>query len=166
MKNKILFGYRLSSADCCEDGVDDDGFLFVIYNDGTAIYNKYVVQDTITKSRKFRVSDQTVREISAVLDKHKKKISALDKDIDNGSCDGDFNIFQFRKKKISTLNIDFNNIEEIKKSNYSYYKEYYNVMVQENIIMKIFKEICAILRKNFIILRLENVFIPFWIFMI
>lgn len=68
---KILFGYRLSSADCCTYG-DDDGFLFVIYTDGTAIYNKYIVPDTIVNSRKFKVSDKTVSEINAIFDKYKK----------------------------------------------------------------------------------------------
>ncbi len=164
LENKILFSYRTSNADCCTEG-DDDGFLLAIYDDGTAVYNKYVVENTIAKSRKFKVSDKTVSEISAVLDKYKKKISALDRDIDNGSCDGDFNIFTFRNKKISTLNIDEHDTKIISMMNPTYYIKYHHVIVQENIIIKIFKEICAILRKNHAIrLKLESVFIPIWIF--
>ncbi|MDE6835085.1 MAG: hypothetical protein K2J39_12695, partial [Ruminococcus sp.] len=49
-KTKILFGYRISNAECCTYG-DDDGFLFEIYSDGTGIYNKYIVEDVIIKSR-------------------------------------------------------------------------------------------------------------------
>ncbi|MCM1315146.1 MAG: hypothetical protein NC205_08590 [Prevotella sp.] len=86
-KTKILFSYRLANADCCEDG-DDDGFLFEIYSDGTGIYNKYIVENIITKSREFKVSDKTVSEINAILDRYKKKIFLLDKNIYNGSDDG------------------------------------------------------------------------------
>ena len=164
LKNEILFGYRLGNADCCTEG-DDDGFLFVIYNDGTAIYNKYVVHDIVTRSRRFKVSNKTISEINSVLDRYKKKISAFDTDIDNGSYDGDFNIFTFRNKKINTLNIEEHNIKETTIRNPKYLKEYYNVMVQENKIMNIFKKICAILWKNHAIrMKLESLFIPFWLF--
>ncbi|MDE6426831.1 MAG: hypothetical protein K2K89_11970 [Ruminococcus sp.] len=161
-KTKILFGYRTSNASCCTDG-DDDGFLFEIYSDGTGIYNKYIVENIITKSRKFKVSDKTVSEINAILDKYKKKISALNKNIWNNSDDGCFNIFQFRKKKINTLNIEEHDIPSL--ANPAYYIKYHHVIMQENIIMKIFKEICSVLRKNHAIrLKLESVFIPLWLF--
>ncbi|MDE6670627.1 MAG: hypothetical protein K2K16_00370 [Ruminococcus sp.] len=157
-KTKILFGYRISNAECCTYG-DDDGFLFEIYNDGTGIYNKYVVENVITKSRYFKVSDKTVTEINVVLDKYKNKIRLLSKNIDNGSDDGCFNIFQFRKKKINTLNIDEHEISSL--ANPVYYIKYHHVIMQENLIMKIFNEICSVLRKNHAIrLKLESVFIP------
>ena len=161
-KIKILFGYRTSNADCCTYG-DDDGFLFEIYSNGTGIYNEYVVEDVITKSRHFRVSDRTVTEINVILDKYKKKIFLLDKNIDNGSDDGCFNMFQFRKKKINTLNIEEHNIPYL--ANPAYYIKYHHIIIQENLIMKIFKEICSVLMKNYAIrLKLESVFIPFWLF--
>lgn len=163
-KTNILFGYRLGNASCCTDG-DDNGFLFEIYSDGTGIYNKYIVPNTITKSRKFKVSDKTVSEINAIFDKYKKKISALDKNIDNGSCDGCFNIFNFNGKIMRTLNIDEHNTKLTAVMNPKYYMKYHHVIVQENQIMKIFKEICAVLRKNHAIrLKLESAFIPLWLF--
>ncbi|MCM1506116.1 MAG: hypothetical protein NC177_03125 [Ruminococcus flavefaciens] len=161
---KILFGYRLSNADCCTYG-DDDGFLFAIYVDGTAIYNKYVVEDTIVKSRKFKVSDRTVSEINAILDRYNNKIFRLKKNLDNGSYDGTFSIFTFRSKEITTLNIEEHNIKLTAVVNPEYFIKYRKVMIQENIIMKIFREICAVLRKNHAIrLKLESVFIPLWLY--
>lgn len=172
MNNDILFSYRLGNADCCKDG-DDDGFLFVIYSDGTAIYNKYVVHDNVKRSRKFKVSNKTVSEISTVLDKYERAIFEFDTDIDNGSHDGVFNIFTFRNKKISTFNINDHNIKNINNHNtktsswdkLKYFTEHRDIIIKENIIIKIFNEICAVLRKNHAIrLRLENVFIPLWLF--
>lgn len=163
MEKEILFGYRLSNADCYTDG-DDDGFLFAIYRDGTAIYNKYVVPNTVKRSRKFKVSNKTVSEIITILDKYKKKISEFDTDIDNGSCDGDFNKFIFDGKKITTLNI-CEDMEFIFLFNPADYIKHYHVIRQEKQIIRIFKEICVVLRKNHAIhLRLESVSIPFWLF--
>lgn len=165
MEKEILFGYRSSSADCCEYGVDDDGFSFIIYKDGSATYSTYVVSNITKKHKTLKLSEQTVKEITSIIDKNKKKISALDKDIDNGSDDGDFNIFTFGKKKISTLNIEEHDIKMTKLNNPRYFIEYHHVMLQENIIMKIFKEICAILRKNHAIkLDLFSAKIPIWLF--
>lgn len=162
---KILFGYRLSSADCCEDGVDDDGFSLDIYNDGTALYQAYVFNDIPKKCRKFKVSDRTVSEINAILDRYNNKISGLDKSLDNGSDDGTFSTFTFRGKKITTLNIEEHNIKLTAVVNPEYFIKYHKVMVQENIIMRIFREICSVLRKNHAIrLKLESVFIPMWLF--
>ena len=164
MKKEILFGYRLSNADCCEYG-DDDGFSIIIYKDGTAMYTTYIVSDIINKCKKFRISNETVTEIRSNIDKNKKKISALNKDIDNGSCDGVFNIFIFGKKKISALNIEEHNIKTLSLINPKYYIEYHSVIIQENIIIKIFKEICSILRKNHAIrLDLNSIKIPLWLF--
>lgn len=165
MKKEILFGYRLSSADCCEYGVDDDGFSFVIYKDGNATYSTYIVENITKKHRTLKISAKTVREIISIIDKNKKEISSLDKDIDNGSDDGVFNIFTFGKKTISTLNIDEHDIKMTMLNNPRYFMEYHHVMVQENIIMKIFKEICVILRKNHAIrLDLNSAKIPIWLF--
>lgn len=163
---KILFGYRLSNADCCEDGVDDDGFSLDIYNDGTALYQTYVFSDIPKKSRKFKVSDRTVSEINTILDRYNNKISGLDKSLDNNSvCDGVFNKFIFRGKKITTFDICEHNIKLIAVVNPEYFIKYHKVMVQENIIMRIFREICSVLRKNHAIrLKLESVFIPLWLF--
>lgn len=163
MEKEILFSYRLSNADCCIDG-DDDGFLFSIYSDSTAIYNKYVVENTIVKSRKFKVSNRTVSEIRGIIDRNKRKILSFDKNIDNGSCDGNFNKFIFAGKKIITLNI-CEDIEFIFLFNAADYIKHYRVIRQEKQIIRIFGEICAVLRKNHAIrLKLENVFIPIWLF--
>lgn len=163
IKKRILFGYRLSNASCCTYG-DDDGFLFAVYEDGTAIYNKYIVPDTVKRSRNFRLSDMTVSEIRNIIDINKRKIMSFDKDIDNGSCDGDFNEFIFDGKKISTLNI-CDDMEFIFLFNPADYIKHYHVIRQEKQIIRIFREICAVLRKNHAIrLKLEDVFISFWIF--
>lgn len=164
MKKEILFKYRLGNASDCTDG-DDDGFSFIIYKDGNATYSTYIVENIIKKHKTFKISTKTVREIISIIDKNKKEISSLDKDIDNGSCDGDFNIFTFGNKTISTLNIDEHDIKMTVLNNPRYFIEYYHVMVQENIIMKIFKEICAVLRKNHAIrLDLYSAKIPIWLF--
>lgn len=164
MEKEILFEYRSGNASDCAEG-DDDGFSFIIYKDGSATYSTYIVSNITKKHKIFKVSEQTVKEITSIIDKNKKEISTLDKDIDNGSDDGDFNDFTFGNKTIFTLNIEENDIKMIKLNNPRYFIEYYHVMLQENIIMKIFKEICAILRKNHAIrLDLCSAKIPIWLF--
>lgn len=163
---KILFGYRLSSADCCEDGVDDDGFSLDIYNDGTALYQEYVFSDILKKCGKFKVSDKTISEINSIFDRYDNKISRLDKSLNNNSVyDGVFNEFIFRGKKITSSDICEHKIKLIAIINPEYFIKYHKIMIQENIIMKIFREICSVLRKNHAIrFKLESAFIPLWLF--
>ncbi|MBQ8824423.1 MAG: hypothetical protein IJZ64_04240 [Ruminococcus sp.] len=97
-KNKILFGYRLGNAGCCEDEVDNDGFSLVIYENGIAEYKTYVFNNIQIEYEKFYINLKIVEEIKSIIYKNRRKIKSLDDYIYNESCDGSMNKFIFGKK--------------------------------------------------------------------
>ncbi|MBR6386393.1 MAG: hypothetical protein IKS03_09795, partial [Ruminococcus sp.] len=140
---KVLFKYSsIANTDISDD--EDSGFSFSLFCDGTAKYEDYIGFEDLKKLLIFKVDKQLTKKIGLIIENNKETISSLDKIIDNGSCDGCADIFQFYSKEICCYNIEVNDIETIKKNNPKYYQEFYDVMLQENQLIKIFNQICSV----------------------
>ncbi|MCM1506114.1 MAG: hypothetical protein NC177_03115 [Ruminococcus flavefaciens] len=150
MKKKILFAYKTKSSMCYNvlDYCEYKGFLFTVYTDGTAEYSLYVMPDIPKITKTFIISTETLKAIVSIIEKYMDILLAVPLSLDNSILDGDYNEFTFYNKKIYASNINTYDIEEIKKSDYEYYKNYYINMVHENNVMKVFSKICGIIRKN------------------
>lgn len=151
----IIFGYRCSSASDSEEG-ENDGFSITIYENGVAEYKEYVFSDIIKKTKKIYINPVLIKKIEILLKKYQNKILMFDENLDdNLTYDGEFNKFIFNDKQIVTINIEFHNLDEIKKWDSDYYSDYYNVISQQNDIIVIFNKICSLLKKYGIILTLN-----------
>lgn len=89
---KKLFKYRLGNANECSYG-DDDGFSIEIFQDGTVIYQEYEVPNIAVYKKEYRLSKRTINRLKVYI--LNCDCWSIPSNLDNGSCDGDFNEFWF-----------------------------------------------------------------------
>lgn len=154
--SNVLFRY-MDVPSCGWVGEDDGGFSIDIYPNGDLIYKTYIY-DEIEKTRTiFEIDSKSIEQIMKVLATYEQSINQMDEYLDNGSDDGDENIFIINGKKIITWNIEYSDENELKKTNQKYYEKYLSVIRQEKILLEVFYQISKILKTQGIKLRLYNV---------
>ena len=154
--NNILFGY-ITVPSCGTFGEDDGGFSIDIYPDGKLIYKTYIF-DKIEKNKIiYALSEETINAIKEILLTYSKDIYFFNEYTDNGSDDGDCNIFIFLGKRVISWNIDYYDENKLKENESKYYKKYINAIIQENIMLEIFEKISNILKIHGIILSIYQI---------
>lgn len=192
MKNlaKVVFGYK-NIASCNFLG-NSDGWSFKIYEKGTVRIKKFTFDNQIISSEKFYIPFNVVEKIKKILFENKSLIDNLSSNIDNHSCDGSYDIFNFYGKKITCLNISRSSEEKIMKATlevdsefwdsevpkiiarseniFSAYRVYFNekhselieTIRQENKVLKIFEAVYNILKNYGLTVYSWNTFYCDW----
>jgi len=104
-KTKILFGYSCTPTYGLT-GVDDGGFSIEVDENGKCTYKTYWFPNQERTTETVVLSKVTVEKIKTFLKKNEKCIKRIDENLDNKSCDGEFNRFIFAGKEIQALNIE------------------------------------------------------------
>lgn len=140
-KNKdVLFGY-LCGPVWGLGGIDPGGFSIEIDKCGLIKYTTYIFDGIEKDAISFQLSLTTIKKINTILDNNSTIIKKIKRNLDNGSCDGVFNQFNFAGKLITAYNISFSDEESLLKYNPDYYKIYVKNIRQENIVVNIFNAI-------------------------
>ena len=153
---KILFGY-MQSPSYGEMAEDDGGFSIDVYKDGRVVYKTYIFHGIEKITEVFYVSKKIISSIKKILEDNAHQIEDLERNIDNGSCDGDMNNFIFKGKSVLVCNIDYSNEEFVKNQNINYYNKYLKEIRQQNFILDIFIRIQKVLNDGGIKLNLYHV---------
>ena len=134
MRNKPIFAYSSGS----NFGQIGDFYVDIrIFKSGTMfIKYPYGIHPIYLKTR-YKLKEETINKISKIIEEDFDYIKTIEKLIDNGSIDGDYESFLFFEKEITDFNI-------------SKYLE------QERVILKVFNKICKILKEEGFILKLHS----------
>lgn len=153
-KDMKIFSYRVCPA-CGREG-DDGGFSVELYGNGNLRYCVYKFSDEIQLMQMFKLSRETVYAIYHLIETRQSELETMPEYLNNGSYDGEINEFEFfRCGRITAMNIQEVFVKGMILKNYSYYQEFKENMKRENTIMKLFKEICKVLKKTGVHLSLE-----------
>ena len=152
----VLFGYMCVPAEGIF-GEEDGGFSLEVFTDGRLVYKTYIFSEIENTRTEYQISPSALYEIAMILEKCQKNIQSFKMILDNGSCDGYGNYFIFFGRRYITWNISFKNEFAIKILNPNYYKRYKSVIRQENQMLRIFADIAAVLGKEGIHMKIEEV---------
>lgn len=136
-KRDILFGYSCTPA-WGLNGIDPGGFSIEIDRSGLIKYKTYIFDCIEQKERTAQLSLNTIQKINTILENNAAIIKKIKRYLDNGSCDGVCNQFNFAGKVITAYNISLSNEESLLKYNFEYYEVYVKNIKQENIVTSIF----------------------------
>ena len=154
-KDMKIFSYRVKPAYGMEG--EYGGFSIELYGNGNLRYCVYRLLDDIQKMEMFKLKKETVYAVYGIIDHARKRLDAIPENLNNGSLDGMLNEFFFDDFKwITAWNIEESFIRGVMLKNYDYYRKYKENMKYENAVLRIFKEICKVLRKSGVDLSLES----------
>jgi len=124
------------------------GGSIVVLSDGSILHRNFVFgQEEPSAEDKIAFMPEIAMLIEKVLIAHKGDFKKISNNLNNGSLDGSHDSFQFGKKKISSWNIKRADLSEVKQRNPSYYHQYKDNMIQENMVLDIYNEIISILNE-------------------
>lgn len=151
--DEIIFEYRLMPAEIDYEDYDYN-FSVTIYRKGYLIYRKYDMDDIEVKFKKYNLKKNTLRKIYDNI--IESDIKDIPEDLDNGSCDGSFNIFLFfDDKRISILNIVDEEYQP-ERLDKNYAKKFGQNYYYECKVMKLFNLIAQELSKEGYCLDLDS----------
>jgi len=152
----IIFGYKTGPS-CGFIYEDDGGFSVEVLSNGIIKYKTYLFDSKVKSKENYKINDQNLNKIKNILDTYSGEINAIPTNLDNGSCDGDINLFIFNNKEIIAWNIEYSDIKKVKKKNSDYYEQYHENIKYENIVIDIFNDIVKVLRRVGIKLDLNSI---------
>lgn len=167
---KIIFGYKNKAA--CNFLGNSDGWSFDVYEKGTVRIKKFSFDKKIFLSEKILIPLNVVENIKKILFENKVLIDSLPTNINNHSCDGSYDIFNFEGKKISCLNISRHSEEKFILNSLNFDTEFFDSRVEkiiadsENIISKYreyfyekySEEIQVIRHENYVLKIFESIY--------
>ncbi len=145
----VIFEYKKSA--CCNFlGGNTDGFEISIKKEGAIIYREFDFDDNTLDIKEYQISKDSIEKIKEAI-KINSEIFRINDKLDNGSLDGNANQFLFANektiKKICALNIQ-DSIDDGNKIRNEYLERYGENLRQERIVLKLFFEICNILKEE------------------
>lgn len=144
-KEMKIFSYQTSPAVGWEG--EDGGFSLELFGNGNLRYCTYKLFDDIQLMQMFKVDRDTVYGIYELIQETKEEIGEIPRNLDNGSEEGWINEFHFiGQEKIIARNIRTSLPKLTMLTRRSYYEKYKENMISENNVMRIFHEICRLLR--------------------
>lgn len=147
--NYSIFEYK-KLASCNFLGGDTNSFEVKIQENGTIEYKESDFNKNTLKSEFYQLSKDGVEKIKKSIEDN-WQIFDINSRLDNGSLDGYGNEFWFanekRNRQILAWNID-NSIDNGYKASEEYLKKYGENLKQERVVLKIFFEICDILKEE------------------
>lgn len=147
--NYPIFEYK-EFASCNFLGGNTNSFEIKIQENGTIEYKKSDFNDNTLEFEFYQLSKDGVEKIKSSIENN-CEIFDINSKLNNGSLDGCGNEFWFanekRNRQILAWNID-ESIDDGHKVREEYLKEYGENLKQERIVLKLFFEICDILKKE------------------
>lgn len=151
----IVFSYQLGPVSGKEG--DDGGFSIQIYGNGKLKVCTYKFYETINSIQVFKMSRKEVGMVYRIIRKYREELKEVPMRLDNGSQDGEINEFVFfGYEQIVAWNIKTTVPQAVMIKNHTYYQEYKENMKYENVVLKVFREICKYLKKQEIYLDLHG----------
>ena len=146
-----IFEYKKSNCgygNLSQQGVQ--GFELKIKKDGLIEYIEIGSWDKILSIKEYQLSKLAVSKIEKIIESNNDIFSVNDK-LYNGSCDGNGNTFFFSNEKntktVHALNIQ-NSIDDGREIRQEYLEKYGENLRQERIVLKVFFEICNVLKEE------------------
>ena len=139
-ETNVLFGYSCTPAWGLY-GIDPGGFSIELDISGLVRYKTYIFDLILQRQRIVQLSPRTVEKINEILNNNRDNIKKIGKYLDNGSCDGVCNRFNFMGKVITGYNVSFSDEESLSKYNPEYYAARIKNIRQENAVSIIFNSI-------------------------
>ena len=153
-KDMIVFSYQTGPVSGWEG--DDGGFSVELFGNGNLRYCTYKLFDDIQLMQMFKIDRKSVYAVYDIIEKAREQLKQIPDRLDNGSKDGVLNEFQFWGcERITATNIREEFIKGVMLMNRAYYQEYKQNMQYENTVLKVFKEICKVLKAAEVNLTLE-----------
>ena len=144
-----IFEYREFASCNFLDG-NTNSFKVKIDNTGTVEYELEDSEENTLELHFYEISKESVSKISDIINKN-EEIFEVNSYLNNGSLDGSGNEFFFsnnnRNRLILAWNID-DSIDEGEEIRTEYLKEYGENLKQERLVLKVFYEICKVLKKK------------------
>ena len=142
---KIIFGYaEVGSGYFCDAGGNNYcGWNFELDDEGTIEIKEFTYKGENILDEKVSVPLEVVEKIKKILFKNRNLIEKLPEHIENFSCDGSDNVFNFGGKEISCWNISWHN----EKIFDQYEAETVETFQQENSVLRIFKSVYKFLKE-------------------
>lgn len=151
----LVFAYKTCPVSGWEG--DDGGFSLELYGNGNLKYCTYKLFDNIQLMQMFKLDPETVYTFCDIIEKSGEQLALIPERLDNGSEDGVLNEFQFLGyDRITASNIRESFVKGMRLVKPSYYKEYKDNMEYENALLKIFKEVCKVLKEKDVHLTLDK----------
>ncbi|MGG7175706.1 hypothetical protein ACQPV1_20755 [Clostridium neonatale] len=141
----IIFGYKTGPS-CGFFDKDDGGFSVEVLSNGIIEYKTYLFDNKVKSKENYKINDKNLNKIKNILDTYSDEINSIPTNLDNGSCDGDINLFIFNDKEIIAWNIKYSDIKKVQKKNPDYYEEYHKNIKYENIVIDVFNDIVKVLK--------------------
>ena len=129
-KEMKIFSYQTSPVVGWEG--EYGGFSLELFGNGNLRYCTYKLFDDIQLMQMFKVDRDTVYGIYELIQETKEEIGEIPRNLDNGSHEGWINETSLPKLTMFTKR--------------SYYEKYRENMANENSVLRIFHEICRLLR--------------------
>ena len=145
MSEKVLFQYKTTPS---------FGFFgkyggksISVYSDGNVVESKYVFgRDEAVEERIISCVPELADVIDCLIISYEEELRRIPDKLSNGTLDGSHDCFQFRDKIISSWTIQKCDIEEVKEQNPSYYYQYKENMLYENMVIEIYNEIARTIK--------------------
>ena len=140
-KEMKIFSYQTSPVVGWEG--EYGGFSLELFGNGNLRYCTYKLFDDIQLMQMFKVDRDTVYGIYELIQETKEEIGEIPRNLDNGWI----NEFHFiGQEKIVARNIKTSLPKLTMFTKRSYYEKYRENMANENSVLRIFHEICRLLR--------------------
>lgn len=147
--NYSIFEYK-EFASCNFLGGNTNSFEIKIKSDGIIEYQENDFDGKSLKLAFYQLSLKAIDKIKKSIEDN-NEVFNVNSHLDNGSLDGCGNEFWFsngnKNRKILAWNID-NSIDDGNKIRSEYLKEYGENLKQERLVLKLFFEICNILKEE------------------
>lgn len=145
----IIFEYKESA--CCNFlGGNTDGFEVSVKKEGVIIYRKFDFYNNTLNIKEYKIKKDTIERIKKAIENN-SEIFTINEKLDNGSLDGNANQFIFGNektlKKICAVNIQ-DSIGDGNEIRSEILGMYGDNLRQERIVLKLFFEICNILKEE------------------
>lgn len=154
-REHIVFSYQMSPA----VGVrgQSGGFSVTLFGNGNLRCCKYLFGEEMDTMHIFKLTKDETKAIYDCMENAKERLTSLPGELDNGSASGDLNEFVFLDyARVKAYNIQPQKTQMLKQKSFSYCKQYWKNMRYEDTVLKIFREICQILRGHRIRLSLKE----------
>lgn len=144
-----IFKYE-KFASCNFLGGDTNKFSVEITNDCVLEYKKEDFAGNTIEFNYYNISEESIEKIKNIVEKN-NEVFAVNSILDNGSIDGCGNKFWFanpkRNREILAWNID-ESINDGHSIREEYLEEYGDNLKQERLVLKVFFEICNVLKND------------------
>ena len=128
-----------------------NGHSVTVYKAGFVVTREFIKPVCVpSKEIVLAFSPDLAARIQTIIQHFSDKLETIPNDLDNGSCDGAYELFRFGEKKINALNICRTTLSELQriKPGECYYEEIRDNMFYENMVLDIYDDIATVINRD------------------